>query len=457
MNTGRRIAVGRKVTAGTAIAVGAPVVTLLALVAQAPANDQVDTAERIPGAVPLVRAELGCAGEPSGPVVVGSAADETGTLSLRTRGGDDTGLALEPGSTTRTDEGGDLLLRADDGLARGLFAARLNTGGRPAAAVCSAPEGDYWYVGGGAGANHLTTLVLANPDPGPAVASVTLHGQDGELPADLLQDMIVPGGTTKTVDLEELAPTRGDLAIHLHVNRGRLAVTARDAYGRVGGPLREDGFTSSARPAIRLTVAGLVAKADQQVLTVVNPGEDEARVKLQVVGPRSTFAATGLSDVRLPAGASATLDLTAALKRALSDGEGALRLDSNVPVTAGVRVTAHDDLAQLPALAPAGGATATVLPEEGEGTLVLSAAEQGGAVTVTWLGVDDEPRAVRLTAGTTRVLKVPEKAWGVRVDGDAERVAVVRAESSKGVALLSLLPLVTDLMVPAVRPEWPPR
>ncbi|RJS46627.1 DUF5719 family protein [Nocardioides cavernaquae] len=460
---GRRIAdrAVRKLGPGVIIAVAAPLVTTVALLAQAPADTQVDTATHAPTRHPLSAVDLICPPSSHGPVTLGSVRPDTeepeGSLTWRVPGSDArTTVALAAGGTAQLPDGHALLLHGDGAEARGLFGARFSSG-RPAAAECASPAGVRWFVGAGSGAAHLSTLTLANPDGGPAVADVTIWSVDGKLEQIESRGLTIPGGHVSTLPLERLAPNADELAVRVVVARGRLSSMLRDEYGDVGGPVRTDGLPASATPARTQLVPALTRKASSRVLTLVNPSSHEARVKLQLVGARSTFTPTGLEEIRVPAGRVVVTDLTKALSSVIAEEDVALRLESTSPVTAGLREIVAGDLLHHPAVALGNGSTASVLPAAGTRSVVVSAGATAGQVTLTWPGSSAAATVVRLAPGTSQAFEVPKGATTVVVSSKVDYVAAVRVQSGDGATVIPLRPLLSDLLVPSVRPAWPPR
>ena len=458
---GRRIAdrAVKKFGPGVILAVAAPLVTAIALLVQAPADTQVDTATHEPTRHPLSAVDLACPPSSHGPVALASAptADgkTDGSLTWRVPGGDTrTPVTLAPGGTAQLPDGHALLLHGEGAQARGLFGARFSSG-RPSAAECAAPAGVRWFVGAGSGAAHLSTLTLANPDGGPAVADVTIWSIDGKLEQIESRGLTIPGGHVSMLPLERLAPNANELAVRVVVARGRLSSMLRDEYGDVGGPVRTDGLPATATPARAQLLPALTRKASSRVLTLVNPSGNEARVKLQLVGARSTFTPTGLDEIRVPAGRVVVTDLTKALSSVIAEEDVALRLESTAPVAAGLREIVAGDLVHHPAVALTDGSTAAALPAAGTRSVVVSAGASSGQVTLTWTGVKDAPAVVRMAPGTTQAFDVPKGATAVVVSSKVEYVAAVRVLSSEGATVLPLRPLLTDLLVPSVRPAWP--
>lgn len=454
---GRRAALttGRKVRPATVIGVGAPLVTLLALLVQAPADTQDDVVHQVPATQSLTSADLYCPSSGSGPVRLASTAEAgTGTLTRRQPGAADAvpvPLAVG-GSATYADPEG-MLVHAGGALAPGLLGARLGSP-RPSTRECAVPGGVRWYVGAGSGASHLSTLTLANPDGGPAVADVAIWSTDGELEKVQSRGLTIDGGRASTLPLESLAPNAHELAVRVIVTRGRLAATMRDEFGKVGEALHGDGLPAGAAPSLHQVVPGLSRTASSRVLTLVNPGRHEAQVTLRLAGAHSAFAPAGVEQIRVPAGQVVVTDLTAALKKLTADEDMSLLVDSTAPVGAGLRATVSGDLVHDPGLHVRTGPTGAVVPGVGTATLLIAAGPDNGAVHVRW-GTGAET-VVQAVANTTLAIPAPPGAVRVTVDGEVPVAAVIRTQSKKGAALLPLRPLVTDLLVPAVRPAWPP-
>lgn len=456
---GRRAALpsGRKIRPAIALAVGAPLVTALALVVQAPADTQTDTVRRPPHAQTLTSADLFCPSSEKGPILLASAAGKgaEGAVTQRVPGTPDrVPVPLTAGGTTRIATGDNLLIRGHDGLAGGLFGARISTG-RPAVRECTTPVGVRWFVGAGSGAAHLSTLTLANPDAGPAVADVTIWSADGQLDQVESRGLTIVGGKSSTLALEKLAPHARELAVRVVVSRGRLAASMRDEHGKVGEALRSDALPSGAPPADLQVLPALTRKASSRVLTLVNPGRDEIRVAVRIAGARSTFDPNGVEEIRVPAGRVVVTDLTRALEELTAAEDVALVVQATGPVAAGLRSTVAGDLVHNPALLLREEPSAAVVPATGTSTLLVTAGEKGGKVRISWDG--GAAREVTLAAGTTRAVAVPAGARRVVVEAGVPVASAIRTQASDGATLLPLRALVTDLLVPSVRPEWPPR
>lgn len=438
----------------------APVITLVAAFVQGPAHEQDQAATVPPESVPLTTASMACpaAGTGSRDLVLGSAADPAsggaGELLLRPAGtGEQVPAELAPGDDLTTRNPGDVTVVSGSGaLAPGLYGARLGADSRPAAGECVAPVGERWFVGVGAGGDHLSQLYLVNPDAGPAVADVTLWSTDGRLEEVESRGLTIPGGQSSRLDLETLAPHRNDLAMQVSVTRGRVAAMVDDSYRAGSAPPTSDWIPTAAGPADALVLPGLPRRAGERVLVLANPGELEARVTLRVAGKDSPFSPTGVPEVRVPAGRVVTTDLTAALGAAVRKEDTALLLEASAPVVGSMRSVVEGDLVHTAAVTAGSGPMAAAVPEGGDAVVVLTATEAAGAVDIEFLGERVATQRTSVKADTTRTVPVPDGTTSVRVTSDVAYLGAVRTTGDAGAALLPLRPVVLDHLIPHVAP-----
>lgn len=432
----------------------APLVVLVAVVVQAPAHEQGTPDPVGPRTVALASAHLACpSATPGSTLVVGSAGEDDGegSVGVHQAGTSElTPVPLQPGGVARTSTpSGATVVEARGALAPALYAARVADGADPAAGECNAPVGERWFVGVGAGGDHVSRLQLVNPDAGPAVADVTLWSTDGRLEEVESRGLTIPGGESTDLALDQLAPHRDDLAMQVTVSRGRVAATVRDRYRLPGGPRLGDWLPWAAGPASTQVLPGLPRTADERTLVLVNPGDDEARVRLEVIGRDTTFAPTAVDEIRVPAGRVVVTDLTRALAGVVRDEDTALLVDAgDAEVTASMRTVTGGDLVTTAAVPPASGTSAAVVPPGAGRVLLLTAPAGSGAVDVQFAGAGPATRKVGLEVGTTVAVPVPRDASAVVVRGPVGVVGAVRTDG----ALLPLRELVLDQLIPHVEP-----
>ncbi|GAA0969411.1 hypothetical protein ENKNEFLB_03311 [Nocardioides aquaticus] len=452
----------------TVLALVVPLLTVLALLA-------VDVDPAAPGAVPperttLTRSTTTCPGLDA-PVVVATTGDEAGEVEVR-RGEDVADVAVEPAVpvTAPAAPAAAASLPAEvtgqGDLAPGLAAGRFPEEGEPTAPECRDPRPDQWFTGVGASPRQPSVLELTNPDGGPAVADVVVHGPRGVVDAPSLRGVAVPGQGVVRVELAEEVPRRGDLALHVTTTRGRVGAAVLDRFDDLGaGASGSEWAASQADPATDVLLLGLPGQEAPRELVLANASDDEARVAVSVLTADSEFTPEGSPGLDVAPQGTASLDLEEVLAGAALDDVVGLRLEASRPVTAAVRTVVEGDLAVTPAAEVLGqGGTTTVLPA-GAIELVLAAASGDGAVVATPRDADGdvlgpaEGLRADLAPERATVLELPvgTRLLEVRLRGtDAAASVVVRGEDGGGgAAVVRLHDLETSALVGAVRPALP--
>lgn len=457
---------GRRFPAALVVGLAAVAVAAASLSVQEKAEEAAQATPEAPRTRPLTSLSVLCpaAVPDSTALVVGSGAPEaeadgSGEVTRRNASASDIATVdLDAGSVATVDDADDPVMVTGTGdLAPGLFGARFGATDTPAAGECLAPSSERWFAGVGAGGPHTSHLLLANPDTGPAVADVTLWNSAGEVVEVESRGLTIPGEKSSLLDLAELSPNRDELTVRVTVSRGRVAATMSDSYAPVGEDPVDDWLPATAAPATQQIIPGLPRTMKEPTLTVANPGEDAGRVTIKVVGGSSTFSPQGLEEIRVPAGESVTAEIPESVVALLKEEDAGLRLESSVPITGSLRALVVGDLVHLPAAEPSTD-TAAALPGGSNSTVVLSAQQQAGRVTLRFLGAtdtSDKQVKVRLKPTTSTAVPVPDGASAVVVSGSKAHVGAVRTVTADGASSLPLRPLQLEQLIPSVRPEWP--
>jgi hypothetical protein len=254
---------------------------------------------------------------------------------------------------------------------------------------CQPPSTDSWFVGGSTKVGDASLLVLANVDDAPAVVDVTVWTGAGPVDPRPGRGITVAARSRAAVALDTLAPDRDLLAVHVVVQRGRVASALRHARfdGRV--PRGVEWVPPALPPAASVVVPGLPQGPGRRVVLVTNPGPDPTIVQLQLTTDEAQFVPRGLDGVVVPAATTVATDITL-----LTDGTpAAVRVSSDGgPVLAGAFVYDSQGTSQVKEFAYAGstgplvgGALLTdlVLDRPTESTLLLTAPAGEAVVTVT--------------------------------------------------------------------------
>lgn len=439
-------------------------VLLALVVAFVPADEPPASAPR---PVPVLDTAYACAGAPdvaTGQVRAGDAAQVTasgadGVVS------DDVPDVTDPGAWVRSelaDAGDDvdaLVVRqqGESSGAVGFVSGVLSDDDGDGLVVgpCSGVVDDAWWVGLGSGGRHQSRLVLTNLGDTPAVADLALWTPEGPVEGVDDQGIVVDAGQSRTVDLSDVAAGEPDLAVHLERRRGALAATAVDtATGASAGSEIVDPVSSASRDVV---VGGLPEGDRGRTLQVLNPGEETARVQVEVLGPDGPFAPEGLDEISVPAGGTTSVEVP---DSAGSDPV-ALRLAATRPVVAGVSVSASgDDTARMEgvgawegdAVVPLGGDLET--PE-----LLLTAPDGARRVVVEAHGADlgvlaeaevDVPEGSTVGVDLADVLDLGDAAYVV-VRSEGGVVGAAQYADGDRTASLALTAAPTEVVAPRVR------
>lgn len=360
---------------------------------------------------------------------------------------------------------------ADRSAAPGAYAVQGATARRwLAATACPEPRPTWWFVGAGASDDHDTVLTVANPKQGSAIFDVDVIGPDGPVDAPGLHGLTLATGQTRRLDLTEVAPATGELAVRVRTSRGLVAVGAAESWAPalIGKRVRE-WVAPQPFPARDVDLAG-IAGSGSGTLVVANPGEREAIVQLRLVGKGGTFDPTSHDSLTVPAGSVREVDLTGVLRA----GTAAVRLTANVPVLATLRSVHQGDEAYAAAAQPLHGTATAGVPPGAGARLVLSSVTTAGTATdsrtdqqtgqhpatarLRVVGRDGRQLLSRTTtvpaAGSVAVaLPRRSRAVGVTTAG-GDVVGAVVLRSGPGIAAVSLSSQVTAQRRPGVLPGW---
>lgn len=189
--------------------------------------------------------------------------------------------------------------RGIDGLQRGLAGTR-----------CDAPSADTWFVGGATTAGIATQLMLVNPYDDDALVDVEIFGRGGRIDAPGAEGILVEGRERRVLDLAELAPDEGALALHVLARQGRISPAVRDARARGDVPLGVDWLPRAGTPSSVVNLPGVPAGNGRRVLYVAAPGADEAEFSVQLTLADGQVVPTGLDLRTVPPGRVVAIDIT---------------------------------------------------------------------------------------------------------------------------------------------------
>jgi hypothetical protein len=351
-----------------------------------------------------------------------------------------------------------IVISASDAAAPGLIATRSSSS-PVAAASCAKPHSDQWFTGVGAGPTHDSFVELVNPNPGPAIADLTVLGDSGPVDAPQLRGIAVAGHASKEIDLGDVMPTQGALALHAVVERGQVAVSVRDrAAHLIGTGQNDDWLPAQLRPAKRALLLGAVPGSGSRQLTVANPSGNEVTATIRLVTRSSTFAPDNAPSVDLGPQSVSQVDVGKLLDSATASGAVGLQVIATGPVTVSLRSVVDGDLSLSAPSQRTGAATSVVVPTGGK-QLVVGAANRVGALTVVARdasGAQLSSKRVAISPRQALTVSLPNSA--VRVDVTPERTGfrgVVVVGGAGGHSVVPVSRLRATSRVPYVKPGLP--
>lgn len=345
----------------------------------------------------LAPATLGALGEAGAPLAEGSdAAVLTAGLAPQA-----SVLRAQPGSSAAWALAASVQ-RADDGDLRGL-----------AAVSCPAATSTSWFAAGRTTLEASAVLALRNPGATPATVTLRAWGPTGPITLQGAPVVVAPGAEVTQV-LEGLVPDVERLVLAVTASGGQVAATLQTSQLNGLTPNGVDVVGPTVAPATEVLIPGVALAAstvdedDTGLVRVFNPGEEPARITVELVGEQSTLPLVPGGLVVEP-GAVADISLAGA-----PEGTYSVRVTSDSPVVAGASVVRAGapapqdpdipvvDRAWLSAVAPA-TESGLALPGLGEAVTqarLVIANPAGGAATVEVTGYGADGAEVATTSVT---------------------------------------------------------
>jgi len=185
--------------------------------------------------------------------------------------------------------------------------------GRSAGACASSPSQDWYFPSGSTRNGARNLMALFNPFPGEATVDITFDTEDGSRTPQQFEGLVLPGGRVSVVDVGAVVTLREHVATTVHARAGRVvAQQIQTADGREGN---EQGLAvtlgaTSAGANWFFPIANPAESAAHEVVSVLNPGEVDATVEVQVqVDDAVQVGSVEPYRLSIPAGRSATVDL----------------------------------------------------------------------------------------------------------------------------------------------------
>ncbi|MFF9349648.1 DUF5719 family protein [Streptomyces sp. NPDC014734] len=278
---------------------------------------------------------------------------------------------------------------------------------------CTAPGTDFWFPAASTAKSREDYVHLTNPDDTAAVADIELYGPKGLLKSEVGEGITVPARSGVPVLISTLTSEAiEDVTVHVTTRTGRVGAAVRTADEKTGS----DWLPASTAPNGTLVLPGIPADATSVRLVAFVPGDDDADLKIRLLGKTGAFAPLGNEDLHVKSKMTAGVDL-----KDITRGEpGSLMLTpvkggKGTPVVAALRVVRGKGDGQesgyIPASGPV-GAQATVADNRAKGS-TLSLTAPGATATVKVIasagseGGEQTVKTYTVKGGTTLAFEPP--------------------------------------------------
>ncbi|MFJ4504326.1 DUF5719 family protein [Streptomyces sp. NPDC088864] len=335
---------------------------------------------------------------------------------------------------------------------------------------CTVPDTDFWFPAASTAKTREDYVHLTNPDDTAAVADIELYGPEGSLKSDVGEGITVPAGSGVRVLISTLTSKAvDDVTVHVTTRAGRVGAAVRTADDTTGS----DWLAASAEPAGTVVLPGIPADATSVRLVAFAPGDDDADLRIKLVGKSGTITPAGHEELHVKSNMTAALDL-----KDLTRGEaGSLMLvpaekSRATPVVAALRVVRGTgdkrEVGYIPATGPV-GARATVADNRAKASVLsLTAPAAAGTVEVTASagsgGGTPVSKTYKIPAGTTLAVTPPVPAglkgtYALTVEtrsGGPVHAARTLTEKVNGIEMFTVQTLTDDrgtVEVPAARQD----
>jgi hypothetical protein len=317
--------------------------------------------------------------------------------------------AGQPGSsagvTTQAGRGG-VVVSATGAMAQGLEVEQTGPGGL-VTAQCGSPGTSFWFAGPGQASASDLELYLMNTGSQAADAEasfLTDITRGTPLLGNSDNGITVPPHSMVVQSLGKLLKSSKYVAVNVSTSVGQVVAAVRES-SRAGA----DGawLPETTAPDRNLVIPGLPAGVGQRDLYIAVPGSDAAQVKITAVTAKGSYAPTGGSGLDLLGDSINMIPLAS-----LDGVSGALKISSNVPVTATMLVPGGP--AGTPGVLAAGAG-----PVQGQGVVADNPAKSAGKVQLV----------ITAPAGAASV-HITEATGSVAASGETGQTVQVRARSS---------------------------
>lgn len=205
-------------------------------------------------------------------------------------------------------------------------------------ALCTGPATSQWFVGGTADITTRGRLIIVNSGLSDAVVDIQSFTEIGKQP---LRTITVVSKNYVLIPIDSLAPGDKSLTVHVAPRSGRVNAFMIDEQSKglstLGGDLINFAPGASKSVMIPAVPHQLVknTKALPHTLRILNPGDVDASITVEVLSADGVFVPVGLTSRSVSAGIVTDFQFTPNITSAIMG----VRITSTEPVVAAIKST----------------------------------------------------------------------------------------------------------------------
>lgn len=298
------------------------------------------------------------------------------------------------------------------------------------ATTCRAAQIDSWFVGGSGLLESQSSLVMINQSAAAATAEISAWTPNGPLAPSTLT---IPALGTARLSLDRFGA--GSVVTRVRALSGRIGLYLLDQRARGLTKLGSDYVPAQATAERKSVILGIVGNSASRLRLLV-PGSQDGVVRIDVAFGGDRYTPSGFDALRVKAGSVIELPLT--MKS--STGYGALIIDADVPVVAGVYVpimqrNRQQDFAWLSPSQPLSATALALNPPGVEDSLLFYTEDDSNSVSATDVNGKSSITFVAKPFAMSKLNK------SLRISSNQEMYAAQIVKATSGIAIIPINPI----------------
>ena len=211
--------------------------------------------------------------------------------------------------------------------------------------LCTAAQGDQWFIGASADVTSKGHLILVNSGLSEAIVDTSVWSENGVQAGKVLS---VRANAFTSVRLDSISAGQSSLALRVTPRSGRVSAFVIDERKLGLKNLGADAVNSTGQPKSQIVISGiphhtLNGVSAPHILRLLAPGDSDAQIRVDLISRDGVFVPVGLDEKKLIRGVVTDFSFAPII----SSKTFSLRIQSDQPIQASVysadSVSGHKD------------------------------------------------------------------------------------------------------------------